>query len=149
MTEPLFHYNARDVLVTFGEVLFEGFADDSHVSIEPAEDDTALYVGVDGAATRSMNNNNAATFTVVLSQSSPTNGLLSALSKLDRKTGQGVRPFMVKDKNGTALFLGAKTWIKRRPSREYGKTTKTRTWVFETHDLTDFDGGANPPPLPA
>ncbi len=148
MSDQLYHYNLRDVIVTFGEILFEGYADDSVITIRPLEDDTQLYRGPD-SATRTMNNNNGADIEVVLSQSSPTNALLSIMSKLDRTTGQGVRPMLIKDKNGTALFLAPKAWIKRRPERSFGKTAGTRTWMFSTHDLQDFDGGANPPPLPA
>lgn len=149
MANPLYHYDPKGIVITFGEILIEGFADDSFCSIEPAGDDATLYVGADGSATRGMTNNNSATITVTLSQSSPTNALLSAMSKVDRTTGQGVRPMLVKDINGADLHLAPKCWIKKRPGREYGNAVKTRAWVFETHDLQDFDGGALAPPLPS
>lgn len=147
--EPLYNWDPKRLVVTFGEILFEGWADDSFVTVDQAEDDASVYIGVDGQGTRSMSNNNAATVEAVLSASSPTNALLSAMSKVDRTTGKGVRPLLIKDLSGNDLFVAPKAWIKRRPRREYGKQVKTRTWIFETHDLHDFDGGSNAPPLPA
>lgn len=149
MTAPLYHFDPKDLLVTFGEVLVEGFADDSYLTIDQVEDDAQIYVGADGQGTRSMSNNNAATIELVLAASSPTNALLSALSKVDRTTGKGVRALLIKDKNGNDLFLAAKAWIQRRPRREWGKQQGARTWTFATHDLDDLDGGSSAPPLPA
>lgn len=148
MTKPLYHYSLDQVVVTFGPVLVQGLGDDDAITVRPNSDDTELFVGPD-SATRTMTTDNSAMIEVVLSQSSPTNGLLSAISKIDRRTGQGIWPMMVKDLSGAALFLAPRAWIKRRPDRVFGKSHQTRTWMFETHDLVDFDGGALPPLPPA
>lgn len=146
---PVREYDPKDILVTFGEILVEGFADGTFLVVEQNEDDFGIYVGADGQATRVATNNNSAKVELTLSQSSPTNDLLSAMSKLDRKTGQGVRPLLVKDLNGQTLLLLPTAWIKRRPRREYAKTVSGRMWTFETDDILDHDGGANAPPAPA
>ncbi len=142
------HFNVKDVVITFGEVLIEGYAADSVVTIDQAEDDVQLYIGADGKVTRSMNNNESATVELQLSASSPSNPQLSAMSKLDRTTGQGVRPLVVKDLNGSSVFTGL-ACIARRPRREIGKTVTARTWKFLIGKLIDFDGASNAPSNPA
>lgn len=141
-------WNSKDCLITFGEVLVTGLGDDVFCRITPDEDDFDLFMGADGQGTRSRNNNNAATIELTLAYGSPTNALLSALSKVDRATGQGVRPFFLKDNNGSESHLAPTAWIQKRPDREYSKKVGTKTWVLRTDELIDSDGASNPPPSP-
>jgi len=142
------HYDPKEVLITFGEILLEGYADDTFVRIDPNADNAQLFMGVDGQGTRGIINDKSATISFILAASSKSNPLLSALAKLDRATGAGVRPLLVKDKSGTSLFVAPTAWIQREPTREYGAMPGTREWTIVTDELLPLDGEGQPPPQP-
>ncbi len=140
------HYNPKEIVVVFGEVILEGIADGSFVEIDQVEDAVQLYIGSDGKGTRAMSNNRAATVTLTVSQSSKSNELLSTLHELDRLSGAGVRSLLVKDLNGTSLYSAATAWIKKQPKATFSKGIETRQWTIETDDLSPFHGSAGDPP---
>ncbi len=140
------HYNPKDVVIIFGPVIVEGIADGTFVEVEPNEDAVSLYIGGDGKGTRAMSNNRSGTVKVTLSQASKTNEQLSVQHEIDRSTGGGVWPLMIKDLNGTTLFTAATAWVKRQPNASFGTKIETRQWVLESDDLKPFHGSAGDPP---
>lgn len=140
------HYNPKEVMVIFGEIIVEGIAEGTFVEVEPNEDAVSLYVGGDGKGTRAMNNNRSGTIKFTLSQSSKSNEKLSVLHELDRASGAGVRPVMVRDINGTSLYTAATAWVKKGPNGTFSTKIETRQWTLETDSLIPFHGSAGDPP---
>lgn len=130
-------YNLAEVQAIFGPVEMGGYGEDGGIRIEWQENLWEYSRNADGGGTRSKNNSNDALVSVTLSQSSEKNSELSAIQAVDRRTGAGVFPMMVRDTNGTTLLAGKSSWIEKRPDVEFNKAVTTRVWVFH---IEDFDG---------
>ncbi len=135
-------YNPKDITIIFGPIIVSGFADGTFLSIDFNEDAYSLQVGTDGEGTRSKTNNKSATITFTLMQSSDTNDLLSALHQTDISTsgGDGIVPFLVKDLQGTSLYVAETAWIRKAPTSEFGREAGPREWAIETDNLVAFIG---------
>ena len=137
-------YDPDQISVSVAGIPVKGYADDEFVRVErdnPAFDDV---VGTDGDTTRSKTNDNRATVTIRLMQSSPSNDLLSVLHNSDKNTpgGVGVGPFLLRDKQGTTLVLGEKSWISKEPDISLGRTATEREWIIRVASLSSFHGGS-------
>lgn len=128
-------YDPGQVEIIFGPVRLSGFAEDSLVSIEKNNPRFTLKVGVDGHGTRSRSHDESAKVKVSLMQSSMSNDLLSGIAQLDRRSGQGVFPLLIKDLSGRSLFTAATAWLEGDPTVEFGKEVGTREWTIETDQL--------------
>lgn len=137
------NYNLAQVQGIFGPVIISGFAEDGGWRIEWPENLWEYSRNADGGGTRSANNANDALATLTLSQSSETNSELSAIAAIDRRTGGGVYPLMLRDPNGTTLLAGTSAWIEKRPDVELQKGITARVWVFHVEDLDGLIGHNN------
>jgi len=133
-------YNLKDVQVIFGPVVMGGYGEQGGVRVEYDENDFEYTPNADGGGTRSANNQNSAKITVTLSQSSEANELLSAIRTLDKQSGGGVNPLMIRDGSGTSLHAATSAWIEKAPAAEYNKGVTGREWVFRTDDLDSLFG---------
>ena len=127
-------YNCRDVIITLGTKILDGFAEDSFVTIEAAGEGTSSVCGCDGEHSRSMDPNRAMNVKVVFNQTSDSNKYMNKLLKLDQETGEGIVPLMITDLRGGLLAHADEAYIKKRPSTVYGKTTQNREWEIMTGD---------------
>lgn len=141
-------YDPSEILIQFGAITVEGYADGTFVTVEDDEDAYSMQVGTDGEAVRSKSNNRGGTITLSLLQSSAANALLSAQHNLDRLSsgGAGISPLLIKDNNGAAIYTAETAWIQKRPSAEYAREATAREWVIRTNNLISLDGGSNTPP---
>lgn len=130
--------------VSVAGIPISGYADGEWLTVErdsPAFEDV---VGTDGEVTRSKTNDNRATVTIRLMQSSPVNGLLSVLHNLDKNTpnGAGVGPFLLTDiPTGTTLLVAEKCWISEEPNGSWDRTPKEREWKIRCANLLSTYGG--------
>ena len=136
------NYDPKKVVVTFGGVLLQGYASGTFIVVEETEDAFGMEAGAGGDVVRVRNNNETGTITVTLQAESPTNDLLSALSKIDRRTGLGYKPIMVKNLFGTTLANAAEAWVRKSPNAEYATEAGSREWVFDCAKIDVFIGGA-------
>lgn len=123
-------YDPGSVFVSLAGIPISGWADGEFITIENDSDDFEDVVGTDGEVTRSKSNDNRATVTIKLMQSSASNDLLSALRLLDKNSsnGAGVGPFMLRDGSGRSLEIAEKAWIAKGPNRSFDKTAGSREW---------------------
>lgn len=139
------NYNSSQVqMVLAGIPITKGLAKGTFLRIEYNSDAYTYRPHTDGGGTRSATNDKSARITLILSQDSEVNDLLSALHNSDTASGgvAGVGPIMIKDMNGRSLYTAMASWIVRRPNAEFGDESGTREWIFETHELNAFDGGS-------
>jgi len=125
-------YDPKLVTMAFGNHIVTGYADDSFITIDPSGDGVTKKVGCDGEIVRSISPDD--TFTVKLSvlQSSDTNSFLQQKLALDRKTGDGMFPILIKDLKGGMVFSAEAAWPIRPASRGYGKESTNREWEIHT-----------------
>lgn len=122
--------------------LNEGTADGEWLRVErdsPAFEDV---VGTSGEVTRSKTNDDRATVTLRLMQSSDVNDLLSVLYNSDKATpgGVGVGPLLIRDRQGTTLLNAEKAWISKAPDVSMDRTATAREWIIRCAQLIEFHG---------
>lgn len=137
-------YDANEVTVSIAGLPIEsGFDDGEFVRIEQEAEDFIDKVGTDGEVTRSKTNDRRATVSILLMQSSDANALLSGLNNIDRLAGNGagVGPFLVRDRQGLALYAAAECWISKPPDVSFDREPTAREWTLRVASLERFDGG--------
>lgn len=138
-------YNADQVTVAYGPVLLgSGQADGEFLRVEQEADDFSDVVGSGGEVVRSKSNDRRATVTVILLQTATENDLLSALSTVQRETGLGSEPLLVRDTNGRTVYKAEQAWIMRAPDATFDRGATSREWAIRCADLVRFDGGNAP-----
>lgn len=137
-------YDSDQYSASLAGIAFEGFADGEWLRIERDNNAFDDVVGTDGEVTRSKTNDDRATITLRLMQTSSTNSLLSAFYNADKLTpgGVGVGPFLLRDQQGTTLISAEKCWIAKEPDVSMDRTATEREWVFRCSKLISFHGGA-------
>lgn len=132
MSNGVSTYNPKDLVITLGTHVATGIADDSFVTIDPNGDGITKKVGCDGEVVRSISPDDTSIVKVVVFQTSPTNSFLNQKLKLDKKTGEGMFPILIKDLRGGLVHSAQQAWVTKPPSRGYGKEAGTREWEIHT-----------------
>lgn len=136
-------YNPKDHSIIFGGVRITGFADGTFVSVAPTSAVWERVVGADGLVTRVRQNDDTAIVTITLKQSADVNATLSAFLNLDKLSGQGKFPIMIKDGSGTSVFVAPEAWIAEIPEQANSKSVENREWVIHTGNAVFSIGGNN------
>lgn len=137
-------YDADEVSASLGGIpLNKGTADGEFLRISMETDAFTDVVGTDGEVTRSKSNDRRATVEVILMQTSDTNDLLSALhvADLNAPGGVGIGSFLVRDRQGRAVFQADKAWISKEPDVVYDRGATARSWMLRVAHLRSFHGG--------
>lgn len=136
-------YDPKKVLVTFGPVLFSGFADGTFITAVRNNQGVNLEVGSTGDAARALSNDKSGIITLTLLQSSNVNALMSGIEKLDQENGDGVLPLFIKDLKGLDLVKAGTAWIQKMADYNRGRVIADGNvpWILETDDLDIFQGG--------
>lgn len=125
-------YNPKEVTMALASHIVSGYADDSFVSIEPSGDGITKKVGCDGEIVRSVSPDDTFVVKITVLQTSDTNSFLEQKVALDRKTGDGMFPVLIKDLKGGMVFSTDAAWAVRSASRQYGKESNNREWEIHT-----------------
>lgn len=134
-------YDPTQVGIIVGTSPMNGFAEDSMITIEMEDPQYSISTDISGEATRFKVNKSIAKVTIRLTQTSPSNDLLSSYVEADRVSNAGVFPLMIKDNNGTSLFTSTAAFIEQVPSMEFANENKNREWVIKATNVTKFIGG--------
>lgn len=134
-------FDPKSVLVSIGGAIMSGFADGEFLSIIADNQQFSKVVGADGFTTRVKSNNYNGTLTLTLSQSSPSNDILSGFLNLDRISNLGIVPILIKDMSGTTTLFSAQGWIQQFPDVTYSNEISNRAWTFDLVDIDIFIGG--------
>jgi hypothetical protein len=131
-------YDPKSVAIIFGGIIITGW---NSVSVEYEEDSYEHSVGADGEEMRTKKNDNRASMTLTLAQSSASNDALSLVAAADRASNGGVLPMLIKDNTGRSLVESESAWIKKTPSfnREAGPSDVE--WMFSLSNAIMFHGG--------
>jgi hypothetical protein len=141
MSKVLKTYDPARIAIIIGPHKIEGTAPGKRVKIEHPEKYN-MVEGTDGEVARGKTNFSSITVTVELLQTSESNDVLSGFFKTDDNTPGGVPlPLMVKDLDGSSLWLAAGSWATKLPDVEYTDTVGSSVWVFKTGPAESFVGG--------
>ena len=136
-------YDPRQVIITFGGNIITGFAQDSFLDITPANQAFTKYTGADGGTSRGKSNDYSSVVTITLSQTSPSNAVLSAIAEADRLLNAGKLPLQIVDVNGTTLKFWAQAWIQQNPDEGFATEVGDRAWTLDTgQPAQNIVGGA-------
>lgn len=135
-------YDPRKNMIIFGAKQITGLAEDNMITIKPLGDGAQQYVGADGEVARSLDPNMTYEITVSVSTASKANDYLSNIYNLDRATGNGILPIMIKDLSGSTLFSGD-AYIVNMPESKRGRKIDSQDWVFNTGQIEEPIIGGN------
>ena len=136
MSKKIKTYNPKEVIVSCGTHIIDGYADDSFISIEPNGDGITKKVGCDGEIARAISPDNTYKVKITLLQTSGSNSFFSDMVDLDRDTGNGLFPILIKDLKGGLVFSTEAAWVTKKASATRGKDTNNREWEIDTGDAT-------------
>lgn len=125
-------YNPKEVTISLGTHIVTGYAEDSFVTIDPNADGITKKVGCDGEIARSINPDGTFIVKIVVLQTSATNAFLQQKHALDKKTGDGMFPILIKDLKGGMVFSSEAAWPIGPASRGFGKEAGNREWTLHT-----------------
>lgn len=142
MSPPVKTYDAAAISLIFKGALITGIAEGTFVEVARAADSWFNHVGGDGEVTRGRNNNRTGTVKFTLTQSSPSNNVLSAFCLADENTGAGVGSLLVKDTLGSALCDSPEAYVLKPADLSYSnEPSETREWTIFCRDLGMLIGG--------
>ena len=136
MSKKIKTYNPKEVTVSCGSHIVEGFADDSFISIEPNGDGITKKVGCDGEIARAVSPDDTYKVKIVLLQTSDTSSFFSKMLDMDRDTGEGMFPILIKDLKGGEVFSTEAAWVVKKSPLNRGKDTNNREWELDTGSAT-------------
>jgi len=129
-------YDFKKVIVTFGGVPIDGYAEGSVVKIEASDPEGfKKKTGADGEVSWSKSNNNTHKVTLVLKQSSTGNAYLSSVRNTDKITGKAILPLSITDLNGTSKHFWQHARVLGDIPWEYGADETDRQWVIDTAQI--------------
>lgn len=137
----MFQWNPANLSVwvrhaELGAEFMTGFAPDTFVTVDPADDQWSDRVSADGkVVTRNKINNPMGEVAIVLEAASPSNDFLQNVINLDRQNETGIVSLTVTDTKGLERAAASKAWVRRQPSLPYGASAGTRGWTFRAWDL--------------
>lgn len=125
-------YNPKQVIMTAGVHAVSGYADDSFVTIEQNGDGITTKVGCDGEIARAVSPDDTAIVKISLLQTSSSNSYFQNMANLDRATGAGLFPLLIKDLKGGMLLATDAAWVTKSAGRTFGKDSNNREWEIHT-----------------
>ena len=138
---PVRTFDPKQVAVIIGGSVIGGFADGEFVRVSRTSDAYSKVTGTDGVISRAKSNDRSGEMTIILSQTSPSNDVLSAIHAADEATNAGVVPVAIKDLSGRSTYVSAFAWIRKSPDSSFGKEITNREWVLDMADYKVFVGG--------
>ena len=134
-------YDPKNVSISLNGIPLNGFADGTFLTVEREEDAFNKTVGSDGIVSRAKSNNRSGMATLTLSQTSPSNDVLSSIALADELDNAGVGSFVVKDQLGTTKVFAGTAWVRKIASPSFGKEIENREWVIDLAQVDIFTGG--------
>jgi hypothetical protein len=134
-------FDPNQIGVIVGVSAIQGFAEDSMLAVDNEDAKYGITSDVHGDVTRFRQNKNIAKVTLTLTQSSPSNDVLSSFLEADRKSNAGVFNFMIKDNSGTTLFTSVNAYVEKQATVEFGNDNKNREWTIICINPSNFVGG--------
>lgn len=127
------NYSFSNVNAIFGILELEGFGEgDDVITVVPEKEQFADMAGAKGDVVRSQTNDNRATITVKLLQTSKSNKDLTVIYNSDKEAGTGIAPFNIEDKETGETYTCLNAWIQKYAEVKRGQGPNMMEWIFRT-----------------
>lgn len=136
-------YDPSKVIINYGGVPIQGYADGSFISISANAQAFTKVVGADGEVTRSKSSDYTSEVGITLQQSSLSNDYLSTIHNLDKTSNAGALPLEILDLSGTTLFFWPEAWVRQLPDVEKAKEIGENEWTLDTGQAAIATVGGN------
>lgn len=133
MSESARVFSLQKCVLVFGSLIMGGFGEGDAITIEPASDDWTATEGVDGSTAFSDSGSSLFNCKVKLLQTSPNNGVFTAVYQAQRASKIAI-PFFYKDIGGADLFKSSRAMIQKMPSLVRGSKISTQEWPILAAD---------------
>lgn len=129
-------YNPGDVsLIVAGIHQVTGFSPESIIRIIKDESYFKSFKSPSGKTERIKIPDKTYTLEISLSQTSPSNAVLTGLATLDHITSTAMFPIFAKDSSGESLFLAGSCWIEVPAEAVYTKDIEERVWTLKCTEM--------------
>ncbi len=134
-------YDPKKVVCSFGGIVLTGIKDGTFIEVERHEDTFTPVVGSSGEESWTKSANRSGKITITLMSTSQDNDAMNAVLQQDELLGTGVRPFFLKELNGTTICHAPNARISKPPKIERAKEQGGTEWVIVTTNLEMQAGG--------
>lgn len=121
-------YNAKEVVLTLGNIVIQGFQDGDMISYTIKEDRVQTEVDAQGIPSIAINNNRLGQVTINLSGNSASHKYLNSLANANK-----IVPIVIKTPN--EKITGNQAIIAKPADGQFGKQTPKRTYTIEVLDM--------------
>lgn len=136
------NYSPSDVTITVaGMYSVTGYAEGTFVKITKDTQQITTIRAMDGTMSRIKSPDTGWRIELTLAQSSSGNDVLSTLWNVDKVTGMGKFPLMIKDGSGSTMFMAASAWVEEVPDIVFSNQMEGRTWALRATDVIVNIGG--------
>ena len=128
MSSKIKTYNPKEVIVTCGTHIVTGYADDSFISIEPNGDGITKRPAVTAKLPVRFRRITPTRSSSPCCRPATATPYFSGMVDLDRDTGNGLFPILIKDLKGGLVFSTEGAWCVKKAPVTRGKETNNREW---------------------
>lgn len=135
-------YDPKDIILIVGGKIITGFTEDLitfSYEVNQVEDEA----GADGEVVRRIVNDNRGTLTPTLQQTSQSNLVLSTFANVDRISGDGVFPIVLRNNRGLDLLTGGSAWIQKQADLTFRAGIEGRAWPIRIAHAQLVVGGVS------
>jgi len=136
-------YSPSDVKLSFGGYTIVGWEE---ISIERRSPSFIPVAGIRGKHTRVATQDTAATISISLLQTSPSNDILSEVHRQDIINGTGRLTLTLKDYSGRSVFSSDEAYILGYPAAGYSSGFEYRVWSVFCQTTSNYKVGGNTRP---
>lgn len=129
-------YDPKSVVLVFGGATISGYADGTFITVERNSDNFSMISGADGEVSRAKTNDRTGSITITLTQTSPSNSLLSFYEALDQRTGSGVAPVGITDLKGGSTYFSGNGWVRKPANAEFSKEISNREYIIDCDNVS-------------
>lgn len=138
----LHSYSPEEVdFLLAGVIPVKGFMDGTFIDVRKNVTPFGLHTTTDGMNSRVYRNSATYTVQITLSNTSPSNDVLTKLWQLDEITQMGKFPLLMKDNFGSSMFFSATAWVQQPSDLYYANRVSERVWIFQCTECVINIGG--------
>jgi hypothetical protein len=134
-------YDAKGCTIILDGIIVMDFADGEFIQVTGMTENFEPVSGADGSENRNNKNITGVDVSIIISQTSSTNDLLSAKHAVDKLNNSGKGAFLFKDINGASIVSSGQAYIKGYADMSNGNALATRTWMIRCPQAIVFVGG--------
>jgi len=142
MTQQVDTYAPKDIILIVAGKIITGFTDDM-ISVSYEVNQVEDEAGADGEVVRRILHDTRGTITANLQQTSRSNLILSGLANVDRLSGDGVFPVVLRNNRGLDLVVGGSAWIQKQSDMNFTGGLEGRAWEIRIAHMQMIIGGAS------